>query len=117
MRPKNIQEVAIEFEKAEWFFEAKWRQRRVGVAGCIQEGPTLKIGDLKVNDDFFFPWPFAHKILILLGVPCRRVNLRGHGIGTLVKYFASWGIHPSNAPHVSTPIQRPSPAQRDGFRV
>ncbi len=82
MRPKIIQEVTIEFEKAEWLFEAKWCQRRVGAAACILEGTILKIGDLKVKDDFFLPWPFAHNILILLGVPCRRLNFRGLGIGT-----------------------------------
>jgi GNAT superfamily N-acetyltransferase len=79
------QGISVVFHREDWHFEARWNDRvKVGWAVCLPEGTSLKIADLVVHDEVSIPWPIAHRLLIGLGVPCRKRSFRGCGIGTVL---------------------------------
>jgi len=77
-----LRELRITFSRDDWAFDARWRNITIGRARCVQDGNTLLIGDLLVAAACPIPWPFANNLLVAIGLPCRRRNFRGLGVGT-----------------------------------
>lgn len=76
---------SISFERYNpcWDFYAHCgRYKRVGHTGCILKGDRLLIGDLVVNDAYTTCWSKCDWIRATLGIPARKRNFRGRGIGT-----------------------------------
>jgi GNAT superfamily N-acetyltransferase len=63
-------------------FKATWRDTCVGYVFCSRDHDRLKICDFKVNDKITVRWPFWHNLLVFLGIPVRKQNFQGLGVGT-----------------------------------
>ena len=80
---KSLRIVTKHSENILYYF-AEGDRYQAGYLYATNSGDRIEIDDFKVYKDSFIPYPIGHSFLMFLGIPCRKVNFRGQGIGGML---------------------------------